>query len=150
MICFLMFKQQEFRNAAKCLPHYFMEPGLSITPLMSRHHEVGSFDIYCTQSGLDPSPSGSREMAERLHMKRNKVLSCMHLSFLWRFRELLCHCEWNMKGKGTLGGTAFRGEIHLLIRGLYFAWNCFISRHRGSDLSYLTCGHLNNSLGFSP
>lgn len=40
-------------------------------------------------------------------------------------RELLYHYEWIKRGKGTLGGcTGFRGEVHLLMRGLYFAWNC--------------------------
>jgi len=51
VICFLMFKQQEFRNAAKCLPHYFMEPGLNITPFMSRHCKVGGFNAYHPQTG---------------------------------------------------------------------------------------------------
>lgn len=38
-------------------------------------------------------------------------------------RELLYRYEWIKRGKGTLGGTGFR-EVHLLMRGLCFAWNC--------------------------
>lgn len=39
-----MFKQQEFRSTAKCLLHYFMEPGLNIIPFMSKYREVGGFN----------------------------------------------------------------------------------------------------------
>lgn len=53
-----MFKQQEFRNTAKCLPHYFMEPGLNIIPFMSKYHEVGGYNT------THPDMAGSsREMA---------------------------------------------------------------------------------------
>lgn len=39
-------------------------------------------------------------------------------------RELLYHYEWIKRGKGTVGDTGFSGEVQLLTRGLYFAWNC--------------------------